>query len=274
MGNNSTQPINMSLSDKLDFPPPLEDLENITQELFKQLLKETNNLSGIYKIERIRSPLQEQIFLGQRECFRNFVNNGNVCIAYHGTSNTVLESISDLGLLDPNHPKYVRKTGNRFGKGVYVSKNINYAKRYARPSVLVVAILEGELKKLSSSEASKKSHLPLEDFSILVGEETVLQSSSQVLPLFILETNNNNIVKSKVLTSPVKNIKNLEDVPLFDFITVLQKHIPLAEKLKTLYPKVSFGILLHLCERAEAQQPGDTLNWAIDYLNTFDLENV
>jgi len=269
MGNNNTQPIDMSLSDKLDFPPPLEDLENITQELFKQLLKDTNNLSGIYKIERIRSPLQEQIFLGQRECFRNFISNGDVCIAYHGTSNTVLESISDLGLLDPNHPKYVRKTGNRFGKGVYVSKNINYAKRYARPSVLVVAILEGELKKLSSADASKKSHLPLEDFSILVGEETVLQSSSQVLPLFILETKNT--VKS---VSPVKNIKTLEDVPLFDFITVLKKHIPLAEQLKTLYPKVSFGILLHLCERAETQQPNDKLNWAIDYLNTFDLENV
>lgn len=137
-----------------------------------------------------------------------------------------------------------------------------YAKNYARPSLLVVAIVEGEHRNVDPNEASRNSHLPIPCNSILVGKETILQSNSQILPLFVLTFGKNN----KATSVP------FEEVPLFNFAKVLIKHLPLAQMLKENFPKSSLGTLLHLSSQAANEK--DPSAWALDYLNSFDLDDM
>ena len=223
------------------------------------------NFNGNYvilsRIERIRSPLQERKFLEQRACFKSFCDNGSVCLAFHGTASKNLVSIADAGLLDPNHPKYVRATGNRYGKGIYVSKQFSYAKMYAKPSLLVVAILEGEHKVVQPRDATRNAHLPIEYNSILVGQETILQSNSQILPLFVVTFG----------SKGYSTWPELNTVPLFNFTDVLIKHMPIAQELKVLFPQVALGVLLHLTAQASDENEEDPRGWAIDYLTDYNL---
>ena len=192
-------------------------------------------------------------------------------------------------MLDPDHPQYRRAFGNRYGKGIYVSNSFHYALRYAKPSLLVVAIVEGDHKSFTHQEArdacfQANSRVPeaIKFNSISVGPEIVLQSNSQVLPLFVVTCDQidrslngfdcySSHEESPQRLSHTSLPATVADVPMFNFAEILVVHLPLARKLKNMFPNVALGVLLHLSAQASLHpQPH---NWAVDQLTNYDFDD-
>jgi hypothetical protein len=232
------------------FPRPSSLIEEITKNslnVFQDDMKRHN--IRVKNIQWIRTPLMEFIFAGQKDAF-NSLGCGEVVTCYHGTKTENMNSISDIGFLDPENPNYKVVNGNVYGKGIYMSKDITYSRGYAKNSLIVTACLPGV-----NDEHSKNP----------VNFMLVLNSKSQVLPLFVAEVTNANI-----LVKPV----SLENIPLFDFAKVLSVHMKNAETISNA-TGVSLGTCLHLCHKTfttEGLSEEEGLKKITEYLDIFQVE--
>ena len=171
-----------------------------------------------------------------------------------------MESVADIGLDSP------RTSGNRNGKGICVSDSFHRALGNARSSLLVTAILEGDHRKFTPKEARSAWMDEVTYNSFSVGHKIVLQSNSQVLPLFVVTCG----------TPSLNNLETclpdcVEDITMFYFADALKVHFPLAMKLKNMFPEVAIGILLHLSTQA-ALHP-EPHSWAVDQLTNYNFND-
>lgn len=233
------------------FPQPSDQVEQIAQHALDVFRDEARKHDiRIKSLKRIRTPLMEFIFCDQKNAFDS-LSCGDITICFHGTKTENLDSISDIGFLDPDNPKYKVANGNSYGKGIYMSKDINYASSYAKTSLIVTACLTGAINEHSRN--------PL-NFML------VLNSKSQVLPLFVAEVSRKNIA--------IEIPKEVNNVSLFDFAETLNKHMKNAEMISNV-SGVSLGTCLHLCHKTfttELLTEAEGLEKILKYLSDYQVE--
>ena len=220
------EPINSSL------------LERAT-DLFNSLAKRVGS-SDISKIRPIRGHISEYLFCMFHEYCMS--ENKAIDMAFHGTGGEVADSVQLYGMFDPTFAGYNVKNGNVWGKGVYVSPNINFAKGYARNNGIIIAGLI--IKGVTEKEKFVTGHNDLNSDSQVIGDIIVLRSTSQMLPLFVVPgtcVNTANINNTVYDQSYVDELLTVEPANV--------EMVNTTKHLKAMFPKVKFGVIYQLLFR-------------------------
>lgn len=207
------------------------------------------------KIMPIRGSISEFLFLS----FLNYYEDKDsaISIVFHGTDAVIANSIQLYGMFDPTFDNYKVKNGNAWGKGVYVTPNIDFAMPYAknRGNGIIIAglAIKGETKTDNLVMGSND----LKSDSQVIGDIVVLRSTCQMLPLFAVSTKylaNNDTSVDENYVDALLTI----DPPNDAFV----EH---ARHLKTMFPEVKFGVIYQLIIRKN----GD-INAVYNDLNDLD----
>lgn len=265
-------------------------IEEIVSDIFKKI-KVFPEFKKITKIRRIRSPLSEFKFLSQCNSFSNIYGSdyeNNIKFGFHGTSHKNLTSIINNGLYAPYEEKYSVRCGNKYGKGVYLSETIGFASRYNSGCMILAAIACGNYKILAPNEAGLYSRKEIDADCFIVTPEIVVRGTTQILPLFVIDINNDIIVPN-ISPNPtnqsidsVNIINDITDVNIDDDIfknietinTISIQNFSISEKIKNDYPNILLCTISHLVTLcpAEYHTDIDIELWVREQLDIFDYE--
>ena len=149
------------------------------EKIYKDLVKVIP--SG--KVARLDTSGTEERFF---KCMDEF-SDADVEMAFHGTSKKNVGSIVRNGFIGPGDMGYNKQNGNVYGPGVYATSKYSYAAKYGEDNaVMVLAILPGEQVAYKLGGCTDK-HGRLTADSVRHNHITVLRSSAQVIPVFIIE---------------------------------------------------------------------------------------
>lgn len=145
------------------------------KKAYSTLSKKYNNIVPLI------SPMSQFLF---KQFYYSLMidDKSNIEIGYHGTSKLVVDSICTFGMLDPTSEKYKVRNANLYGRGVYVSPNINFASSYGSGPdrcILAVLFIRGLVKDITASNKDING-----DYCNPINDIVVLRSTTQVLPLF------------------------------------------------------------------------------------------
>ena len=245
----------------MNYSHPYAQIDVIANDILSKFQK--NEIYPKMKITRIRSPIHEMKFLSQYETFNDIYGksstNNEIGFGFHATSMTNINSIINNGLFAPYETNYVKKCGNKYGKGVYISETYDFARNYYRGCMLVVAILYGEKKIMNSAQASTYSNQEIDTDTFVVSPEIVLRGSSQALPLFIIDPCNDSI----------NNVLLLDDIPQYN--TFDANFLSMAKEIHDQYPSVLLCTIMHLLTMSINDNIPDK-SWVVTMLEEYNYE--
>ena len=190
----------------IDYKPLHPIIKNYLDKIYTELDKLSDKFTFTNVCE-IRSAISEKKFLEMYSYFQD-CNWNDIIIGYHATKEEYKNSIILNGFNAPYQETYSRRTGQRYGKGVYVSDNMNFAMNYYGGILFICIASLGESKKLTSSEGGKYSNKELDCDSFNISPEIILRGSIQVLPLLCLNVQRK-MDKEKLYKNEIKLINGI-----------------------------------------------------------------
>ena len=181
-------------SNKSKYPVHFSSFKDFSQHFYKTYQKSLVNClnDSFYRsVEGFRlTPLPSQItnkFLSVMSTTKKYPS-----LSFHGTPLKNMQSICDLGLIEAGRSGVEMTNGNRYGSGIYSSRQAWYALNHSRnvSSVFVCAVLELDSKTITRHTFQKSITKPTQ---ILIPTPKpnrtiiVTKDSSLIVPLFLMD---------------------------------------------------------------------------------------